>query len=51
MADLLHEFAVNCNNLAALEGTFSIIIGRHANLGVEAWHYPLVGECLIEAMR
>jgi len=53
MAIMLSKFAANCDNMAYLEGPISHIVGMHVGrkLGVENWHYPLVGECLIEAIR
>jgi len=50
MADAWHQFAVSCDNLSFMEDTLSFVVGRHVNLNVEAWHYPLVGECLSEAI-
>ena len=53
MVKVLHMFAANCDNMCVLDGAVSHIVGRHVGrkLGVEGWHYPIVGECLIEAIR
>ena len=53
MVVVLSKFAANCDNMEAMESAISHIVGRHVGrkLGVENWHYPLVGECLIEAIR
>merc|ERR1719322_91168 len=39
--------------MESMEGPISHIVGLHVGrkLGVENWHYPLVGECLLEAIR
>ena len=53
MVLVLSKFAANCENMEALEGPISHIVGMHVGrkLGVENWHYPLVGECLIESIK
>ena len=53
MVAVLSKFASTCDNMEALEGSISHIVGMHVGrkLGVENWHYPLVGECLIESIR
>merc|ERR1712227_400093 len=53
MVVVLSKFAANCDRMEALNEAISHIVGRHVGrkLGVENWHYPLVGECLIEAIR
>jgi len=53
MVVVLSKFAANCDRMEVLNEAISHIVGRHVGrkLGVENWHYPLVGECLIEAIR
>jgi len=53
MVVVLSKFAANCDKMDNLEDAISHIVGLHVGrkLGVENWHYPLVGECLIEAIR
>ena len=53
MVVVLSKFAANCDNMELMEGAIAHIVGLHVGrkLGVENWHYPLVGECLIEAIR
>ena len=53
MVKVLHGFAVAPDCLENIEDQVSHIVGRHVGrkLGVENWHYPLVGECLLEALR
>merc|ERR1711868_248053 len=53
MVKVLHGFAVSPDNLENISEQVSHIVGRHVGrkLGVENWHYPLVGECLLEALK
>ena len=49
--DMLHAYAVNCDNLSLLEDLISDIVSKMANLGLTDYHYTTVEQCLIEAMR
>jgi len=53
MVVVLSKFAANCDRMEVMNEAISHIVGLHVGrkLGVENWHYPLVGECLIEAIR
>merc|ERR1711862_1000466 len=47
----LHAFALHCDNVVELEDTIGRIVHRHVNQGVQDWHYPLLEECLVEAIN
>ena len=47
----LEAFASSCDNLTALEDTIQRIVNRHVNKGVQHWHYPLLEECFIGALK
>merc|ERR1712227_879859 len=53
MVVVLSKFAANCDRMENLDDAISHIVGLHVGrkLGVENWHYPLVGECLLEAIK
>ena len=47
----LHAFAVNCDNMSVLDDTIGRIVSRHISKNVQDWHYPMMEECLIGALR
>ena len=47
----LHAFAESCDNLVELEDVITRIVNRHVNSGVQHWHYPLLEECFIGALK
>ncbi len=47
----LHGFAVNCDNLSLIEDILSGIVQQHVQGGVQDWHYPMMEECFMEALR
>ena len=50
LPNALHDFAMNCDNMTALEDTVTRVAQRHVTSGVQDWHYPMLEECLKEAI-
>jgi len=50
LARAVHAYAENIDNLEALGEAVELMAHKHVSLGVKAEHYPIVGECLLEAI-
>lgn len=51
LAGAVLAYAANIDRLEALAGALPRIIQKHVSLGVEAQHYPIVGQCLLRAIK
>lgn len=51
LANSVLQYARHIDNLAGLGNLPAQIINKHVSLQVEPAHYPLVGECLLQAIR
>ena len=51
MANGVIAFAANCDQLSNIEGPVAIMVHKHVSFNVEARHYPIVGECILEAIK
>ncbi len=51
LATAILKAAQNIENLEKMQGFVSKIAITHTNLGVKPEHYPLVGECLLIAIK
>ena len=51
LAGAICAYAANIDNLAALGPAVELIAHKHASLGIQAEHYPIVGKHLLVAIR
>lgn len=51
LAGAVIAYAANIDRLEALAGALPRIIQKHVALGVQAEHYPIVGQCLLRAIK
>ena len=51
LADSVLAYAENIDRLEALEGALPKIIQKHVALDIRPEHYPIVGECLLKAIK
>ncbi|MGH6647890.1 NO-inducible flavohemoprotein [Aquabacterium sp.] len=51
LAGAVLAYAANIDRLEALAGALPRIIQKHVALGVQAKHYPIVGQCLLRAIK
>lgn len=51
LANAVLAYAKHIDDLSPLLGAVNLIVHKHVALGVRAEHYPIVGECLLQAMR
>lgn len=51
LAGAVLAYAANIDRLEALAGALPRIIQKHVSLGVEPQHYPIVGRCLLRAIK
>lgn len=51
LARSIIAYCDNIDNLDALTGALDKIAHKHVAVGVTAAHYPLVGECLLQAIQ
>ncbi|CAH0355632.1 NO-inducible flavohemoprotein [Aquabacterium sp. CECT 9606] len=51
LAGAVLAYAANIDRLEALAGALPRIIQKHVSLGVEPQHYPIVGQCLLRAIK
>ncbi len=51
LANAVLAYAKHIDNPAVLMGAVNLIVNKHVALGVKAEHYPIVGECLLQAMK
>lgn len=50
LADAVVAYAANLDQLEVLGDAITLIVHKHASLTVRPEHYPIVGECLLEAI-
>lgn len=50
LANAVVAYAANLDRLEVLGGAVSLIVQKHASLNILPEHYPIVGECLLEAI-
>ncbi len=50
LARAVHAYAANIDQLDQLTDAVDLMAHKHASLGVRPEHYPIVGECLLEAI-
>ena len=51
LANAVLAYAKHIDNPAVLMNAVTLIVNKHVALGVKAEHYPIVGECLLQAMK
>lgn len=51
LANAVLAYARHIDNPAVLMSAVTLIVNKHVALGVKAEHYPIVGECLLQAMK
>lgn len=51
LANAVLAYAKHIDNPAVLMNAVNLIVNKHVALGVKAEHYPIVGECLLQAMK
>lgn len=51
LANAVLAYARHIDNPAVLMNAVTLIVNKHVSLGVKAEHYPIVGECLLQAMK
>lgn len=51
LANAVITYAENLDRLEALGDAVSLIVQKHASLNILPEHYPIVGECLLAAIR
>ncbi|RZL01783.1 MAG: NO-inducible flavohemoprotein [Rubrivivax sp.] len=51
LAGAVLAYAANIDRLEALAGALPRIIQKHVALGVQPEHYPIVGQCLLRAIK
>lgn len=51
LANAVIAYAENLDRLEALGDAVSLIVQKHASLNILPEHYPIVGECLLAAIR
>lgn len=51
LANSVLAYAENIDRLEALEGALPTIIQKHVALDIRPEHYPIVGECLLKAIK
>jgi hemoglobin-like flavoprotein len=51
LARAIISYSENIDNLPALEGALDKIAIHHINTNVKAEHYPIVEECLMQALK
>ncbi len=51
LANAVVAYASNLDRLEALGDAVSLIVHKHASLNILPEHYPIVGECLLAAVR
>lgn len=50
LATAVAAYAMNIDNLGALEGAVKRMVAAHVRTGVQPDHYPIVGESILAAM-
>ena len=51
LAGAIAAYAANIGNLQVLGGAVELIANKHASLPIKPEHYPIVGECLLAAIK
>jgi len=51
LAQSVHAYAMNIDNLAALGPAVALIVNKHCALGVKPEHYGIVGHYLLKALK
>ncbi|HCB41577.1 MAG TPA: NO-inducible flavohemoprotein [Pseudomonas sp.] len=51
LANAVVAYAANLDRLEALGDAVALIVQKHVSLGIQPEHYPIVGECLLAAIR
>jgi nitric oxide dioxygenase len=51
LANAVVAYASNLDRLEALGDAVALIVHKHASLNIQPQHYPIVGECLLAAVR
>lgn len=51
LANAVVAYASNLDRLELLGDAVSLIVHKHASLGIQPEHYPIVGECLLAAIK
>jgi nitric oxide dioxygenase len=51
LAGAVLAYATHIDRLEALAGALPRIVQKHAALGIQPEHYPIVGQCLLRAIR
>ena len=51
LASAITAYAANVDNLEVLGGAVELIAQKHASLMIKPEHYPIVGTCLLRAIR
>lgn len=51
LANAVVAYAANLDRLEVLGDAVSLIVQKHVSLGIQPEHYPIVGECLLAAIR
>lgn len=51
LANAVVAYAANLDRLEALKDSVALIVHKHVSLNIQPEHYPIVGECLLAAVR
>src|SRR5690554_5915347 len=51
LANSVLAYAANIDRLEALKDALPVIIQKHVSLDIRPEHYPIVGTCLLQAIR
>ena len=51
MANALHAYTANVDNLPALSEAVELMAEKHVSFHILPEHYDIVGECLLEAIE
>lgn len=51
LATAVAAYAMNIDNLGALEGAVNKMVAAHVRTNVQPEHYPVVGESILQAMK
>src|SRR5690554_1483435 len=51
LANAVVAYAANLERLEVLGDAVSLIVQKHVSLNIQPEHYPIVGECLLAAIR
>ncbi|MEH6389823.1 NO-inducible flavohemoprotein [Pseudomonas profundi] len=51
LANAVIAYAANLDRLEALGDAVSLIVQKHVSLNIQPEHYPIVGECLLAAIK